>query len=296
MNLTFRQLRVFEAVARHLSYTRAAEDLHLTQPAVSMQVRQLERTVGLPLFNKTGKRISITEAGTEMLRYSRSITRQLTEAEAVFDELKGLKRGRLKITIATTADYFAPQLLAGFNEKYPDIQVVLGIGNRSALLRELANYETELVIMGQPPHDQSLDFTPFRNNPLVIVAPPNHPWVARTQIKLKEIQDSTFLIREPGSGTRIAMKRFFNEQGIQPNTGMEMASNEAIKKGVQAGLGLGLLSKETLAMELELGQLMILDVEAFPIMRLWHVVHREDKHLSHSTRAFKAFLLGDGAS
>ncbi len=296
MHVTLRQLQVFESVARHLSHTRAAEELHLTQPAVSMQIRQLEQAVGLPLFEQLGKKIYLTEAGRELQRYGRNIAHELAEAEAVMAELKGLRRGRLKVSVATTANYLVPGLLAAFSKKYPGVKISLDVTNREGLLRQLNDNETDIAIMGRPPDDHGLEFEPFRDNPLVVVAPPDHPLARRARIPLPLLRHEVFLVREQGSGTRIAMERFFSQRQVQINTGMEVGSNEAIKQGVQAGLGLGLLSRDTLSMELQLGRLVILDIEDFPIMRAWHVVHRRGKRLSRAARAFKDFLLSEAGT
>ncbi len=291
MHVTLRQLQVFGAVARHLSYTRAAEELHLSQPAVSIQVRQLEESIELPLFEQIGKKIFLTEAGRELQHYSRNIDTQLTEAEAVFDELKGLHRGHLNITVATTANYFVPGLLARFNKQHPGVSIRLDVTNREGLLKQLEYNQTDIVVMGRPPGDRDLAFTAFRDNPLVVVAPPHHPLSRRKRVRLRELQDQPFLLREPGSGTRIAMERFFSGRNIRVRTGMELGSNEAIKQSVAAGLGLGLLSRDTLSMELQLKQLTILNVEDFPILRHWHLVHRKGKRLSTVASTFKDFLL-----
>ncbi len=291
MHLTLRQLKVFESVARHLSYTRAAAELHLTQPAVSMQVKQLEESMGTALFEQLGKRIHLTEAGQEVLGYARTITQQLDELEAVLNRIKGLSGGRLRISVATTANYFIPTLLGTFSRRYPDVTVTLDVTNRGTLLRQLAENTVDLVIMGQPPADADVDAEPFMDNPLVIVAPPDHPLAGKRHIPLARIQQETFLVREPGSGTRIAMERFFNERGMQLRTGMEVGSNEAIKQSVQAGLGLGLLSRATIDQELALKRLVVLDIAEFPIMRHWFVVHRKSKRLSAAAEAFKRFVL-----
>jgi len=295
LHLTFRQLSVFEAVARHLSYSRAAEEMHLTQPAVSMQIKQLEENVGLPLFEQLGKKIFLTEAGHELYHYSRAIAQQLTEAEAVIAELKGVKRGKLKISVASTANYFAPQLLATFIQRFPDVTVSLNVTNRETLLNQLANNEMDMVIMGQPPDGLDLVAESFMDNPLVVIAPVNHPLAVEKRIPLERLQHETFLVREQGSGTRIAMERFFAQRGIKLTTGMEMSSNEAIKQAVQAGLGLGIVSIHTVALELEMKRLAVLDVESFPIMRHWFVVHRANKRLSAVSVAFKTFLLEEAA-
>ena len=291
LHLTFRQLSVFEAVARHLSYSRAAEELHLTQPAVSMQIKQLEENAGTPLFEQLGKKIYLTEAGRELSHYSRVIAQQLAEAESVLGELKGLQRGKLKISVASTANYFVPQLLAIFSQRFPTVTVSLDVTNRQALLAQLVNNEMDMAIMGQPPEGMHLVAESFMENPLVVIAPVNHPLAATKKIPLARLQSETFLVREQGSGTRVAMERFFSQHGIQFQAGMEMSSNEAIKQAVQAGLGLGILSLHTVELELETKRLKVLDVKGFPIMRHWYVVHRKDKRLSTAAQAFKAFLL-----
>ncbi len=291
LHLTFRQLSVFEAVARHLSYSRAAQEMHLTQPAVSMQIKQLEDNVGMPLFEQLGKKIYLTEAGRELSHYSRVIAQQLSEAESVLNDLKGLQRGRLKISVASTANYFAPQLLAVFGQRFPTVTVSLDVTNRQALLAQLANNEMDMAIMGQPPEGLDLLAESFMENPLIVIAPINHPLANEKKIPLARLQSETFLVREQGSGTRIAMERFFNQHGIQLQAGMVMSSNEAIKQAVQAGLGLGILSLHTIGLELETKRLKVLDVKGFPIMRHWYVVHRKDKRLSTVAQAFKAFLL-----
>jgi len=291
MHLTLRQLRVFEAVARHLNYTRAAEELHLTQPAVSMQVRQLEGSLGMSLFEQLGKRIHLTDSGKEVLTYARSINQQLDELEGVLNRIKGFSGGRLRISVATTANYFIPTLLGGFSRRFPDVTISLDITNRETLLQNLAENTIDLAIMGQPPTEADVNAEAFMDNPLVVVAPPDHPLAGKRNIPLSRLQEETFLVREPGSGTRIAMERFFADRGISVRTGMEVGSNEAIKQSVQAGLGLGLLSHDTLEQELSLKRLTILDIAEFPIMRHWYVVHRRGKRLSPPAQAFKEFLL-----
>ena len=291
MHLTLRQLKVFEAVARHLNFTRAAEELHLTQPAVSMQVKQLEDSLGVALFEQLGKRVHLTEAGTEVLGYARTITQQLDELEGVLNRMKGLGGGRLRISVATTANYFIPTLLGTFSRRYPDVTVTLDVTNRETLLRQLAENTVDLVVMGQPPDEADVEAEAFMDNPLVIVAPTDHPLARKKKIPLSRLQEETFLVRESGSGTRIAMERFFNERGMRLKTGMEVGSNEAIKQSVQAGLGLGLLSRATIEQELALRRLAVLDVADFPIMRHWFVVHRKGKRLSAAAEAFKQFML-----
>jgi len=290
MNITFRQLQIFEAVARNLSFTRASEELHLTQPAVSMQIKQLEQSVGLPLFEQLGKKIFLTEAGQEFSRYASAITTQLDELKQVVDEIKGLQRGRLTIAVASTANYFVPRLLATFCGQQANITVSLDVTNREQLLKGLVENRTDLVIMGQPPADMDLVAERFLENPLVVVAPPDHPLAKQKNIPLQRLLEETFLVREQGSGTRSAVERFFSANRIALSTPMEMSSNEAIKQGVEAGLGLGIVSMHTLAMELALKRLVVLDVVKFPIMRNWYIVHRSGKRLSLVAQGFQKFV------
>ena len=277
MHLTIRQLEVFEAVARRLSFTQAAQELHLSQPAVSMQIKQLESNVGLPLLEQSGKKLFLTEAGREMYQYSRIISEQLEEADSVFEQLKGLERGKLKVAVASTASAFATRMLALYKQNYTGITVQLDVTNRAVLLTQLAENEKELVIMGRPPENQELEFTPFSENPLVMIASPNHPLaIHKGTIPLAQIQYESFVTREQGSGTRIAIKRFFDEHKIKLETSMEMNENESIK------------------LELETRKLMVLNVEHFPIMRHWYLVHRKNKRLSPAASAFKEFVLTEG--
>jgi DNA-binding transcriptional LysR family regulator len=293
MHVTLRQLKVFEAVARHLSFTRAAEELYLTQPAVSMQVKQMEQAVGLPLFEQIGKKIHLTEAGREIYDCSRAIARQLSEAEQVVEELKGVKRGRLLVTVASTVNYFASRLLAAFCERHQGVRVSLDVTNRESLLRQLVANETDIVLMGRPPDGLDLVAKTFMDNPLVIIAAPGHRLARKKSIPLASLKNETFLMRERGSGTRTAMERFFAERGMVLSSSVEMNSNEAIKQSVEAGLGLGVVSIHTVELELEAGRLTTLDVQSFPIMRKWYVVHLKDKRLSPVARAFKDFVLSE---
>ena len=294
MNITFRQLEVFEVVARLLSYTKASKELHLSQPAVSMQIKQLEENVGIPLLEQVGRKTYLTEAGREMYHYSRSIARQVDEAAEVFEQLKGLKSGRLEVTVATTANAFATRMLSRFNKEHEGSTVSLDVTNRESLLQQLADNEKDIAIMGRPPEDADLVTEPFADNPLVVVASPDHPLVGAQPIPLYMLQDQTFVVREKGSGTRTAMQRFFEEHNLSITSSMEMNENEAIKQAVQAGMGLGVVSVHTLELELETNRLVILDVEDFPIMRHWYLVHRKEKRLSPITQAFKDYVLSEG--
>ncbi len=295
MNLTLRQLTIFESVARNLSYTRAAKELHLSQPAVSMQVRQLEDVAGLPLFDKLGKKIYLSEAGNEMYHYAQVIGLQLREMDEVIEGLKGVQRGHLRISVATTANYFATRVLAAFSRRYEGMTFSLDVTNRSSLLDQLAANEADIVIMGQPPKELPLEAIPFMENPLVVIAPLSHPLAGEPgAIPLSRLETETFVVREKQSGTRIAMQRFFKEKGISLKAGMEMTSNEAIKQAVEAGLGLGLVSIHTLELELEVERLAVLNVEQFPLMRHWYMVHSLGKRLPPVVHAFHDFLFGQG--
>ena len=292
MNVTFRQLKVFESVARHLSFTQAAQELHLSQPAVSMQIKQLEESAGLPLFEQLGKKVYLTEAGNEMYHYCRTIAAQLEEAEDVLEQLKGVQRGHLDIGVASTANYFATRLLAAFAKQHEGVTFSLDVTNRASLLRQLEQNEKDMVIMGRPPANMPLELEAFMDNPLVVIAPPDHPLVG-SKVSLKRLQKESFVVREAGSGTRIAMERFFSQHGVELQTGMEMTSNEAIKQAVEAGLGLGIVSIHTLALELEVGRLAVLEVEDFPILRHWYVVHRKGKRLSPIAESFRDFVFSE---
>ena len=291
LNFTLRQLQVFEKVASHLNYSRAAEELYLSQPAVSMQIKQLEGHIGLPLFEQMGKKIFLTEAGRELFHYSRNIAQQLAEMEAVFDEMKGLEQGKLTLSVVNTANYFTPRLLAEFCRRHPNISMILQVANRAAVIKQLADNSTDLAIMGQPPDGLDISAESFMKNPLVVIAAPDHPFAKLKRIKLARLAQETFLSREPGSGTRSAMERVFAEHQIQPRISMEMETNEAIKQAVQAGMGLGILSLHSIELELETKRLAVLNVEHFPLLRHWYVAHRSNKRLSSAALAFKDFLL-----
>lgn len=291
MHITLRQLQVFDFVARHHSFTRAAEALHLSQPGVSMQVKQLESAVGMALFEQIGKRIDLTDAGRVIERLSRSVSEQLREAEQAMDELKGVEGGRLRISVATTVNYFASRLLSAYCAKHPKVQVSLDVTNRESVIRKLSENATDIVLMGKPPDGLDVDAEPFMDNPLVVIAGPRHPLAAKHRIPLTKLSQETFLIREPGSGTRLAMERFFEEKGITPAASIEMTSNEAIKQSVVAGLGLGVVSAHTIELETQAGHLIVLDVRHFPIRRRWYVAHHRAKRLSAAAKAFKGFVL-----
>ncbi|AAZ98592.1 transcriptional regulator [Thiobacillus denitrificans ATCC 25259] len=290
--LTLRQFRIFEAVARHLSFSRAAEELHLSQPAVSMQVRGIEVILGMPLTEQIGRKIFLTDAGREVLHASQAITARLDDLQHNLVQLRGLEQGRLTLAVTSTVNAVATGILARFRARYPDIAIHLGVSNRAEVLDMLVGNQVDLAIMGQVPDHLGLDATRFMDNPLVVIAPPDHPLASRRKVPIETLADEPFLVREAGSGTRGAMERFFAARGLELKSSMEMSSNEAIRQAVQAGLGLGILSLQTLELELALKRLAVLKAEGFPIMRHWYVVHRADKRLSPVAQAFKKFVLG----
>lgn len=293
--LTLRQFRVFEAVARNLSFSRAAEELHLSQPAVSMQVRGIEVILGLPLTEQLGKKIYLTEAGREVLHASRAITARLDDLQTNLEQLRGVDRGRLRLAVTSTVNAVATDILVRFRGRHPGVSIHLDVSNRESVLEQLAANRIDLAIMGQVPDGLGLEAIRFMDNPLVVIAPPDHPFVRKKKVPLADLASEPFLVREAGSGTRGAMTRFFDGRGLALHTSMELSSNEAIKQAAQAGLGLGILSLQTLEMELALKRLAVLDVEAFPIMRHWYVVHRAEKRLSPAAQAFRDFVLGQAA-
>lgn len=294
-NVTLRQLRAFEAVARHLSFSRAAEELHLTQPAVSMQVRQLEEMVGLPLTEQLGKKVYLTAAGEEVARHARLVALQLREAEEALAAMKGVKGGELRIGVVSTAKYFAPRLLTEFRACHPGVELRLGVHNREMIVRQLADNEIDLAIMGRPPLEFETVAECFAPHPLVIVAAPDHALARRKRIEPADLAGDTFLIREPGSGTRTAMERYFAEVGFTPGAVFEMTSNETIKQAVMAGMGVAFISAHTIGLERAAGRLTVLPVRGTPVLRNWFVVHRAEKLLLPIATAFREFLLAGGA-
>jgi DNA-binding transcriptional LysR family regulator len=283
---TLRQLQVFKCVADELSFTRASEKLHLSQPAVSIQVKQLEESVGLPLFDHVARKISLTEAGSILYRCSQTVRGVLEDAAEQIDELRGIQRGKLEITVATTASYFASRILAGFARRFPQIAISLDVTNREGLLHQLETNQCDLVIMGEPPKGKRLKSMPIMQNPLVIVASPGHPLADRKRVPVKELGEQAFVFREPGSGTRAAIMK-----GVPIQISMEMTSNEAIKQTVQAGLGLGIVSRHTVELELATGSLVELDVAHFPLKRYWYLVRRSDKQMAPVAQRFASYVL-----
>ena len=294
-NVTLRQLKVFEAVARHLSFSRAAEELHLTQPAVSMQVQGLEQLADLPLTEQIGKRIRLTAAGEELARQARLIALQLRDADEALAAMKGAERGRLVIGAVSTAKYFAPALLANFAAQHPGIELRLSVSNRGAVVKQLVENEIDLAIMGSPPRELDTVAEVFADHPLVFIARPDHPLANRKRIDPALLAKQTLLIREPGSGTRSTLERFLDQHQVAAGDTLQMDSNETIKQAVMAGMGIAFISEHTIGLERMVGRLVALPVSGTPLMRQWHIVHRAEKRLLPAAAAFRAFMRTDAA-
>ena len=290
-NATIRQLQIFSVAATHLSFARAAEKLHLTHAAISLQIKQLEDVFGTTLFDRIGKRVFLTEAGEILLDHARQILQSLKDADESLMALKGLKGGRVAIAVTSTAEYFAPGLLAEFRKAQADVRVRLLIDNREEVSRLLISNEVDLAIMGRPPADLEAEAVGFAPHPLVIVAGADHPLAARTRLSVDDIATETMIVRESGSGTRSAMEEFFHEHAIKPRIGMEMGSNEAIKQAVVAGLGISFISQHTLGLELSAGRLVVLKVKGTPVIRRWFLVRHKSKRLTPALGAFWDFVL-----
>lgn len=279
-------------MARHGSISKAAADLALTQPAVSMQVRQLEDQIGLKLIEQIGKRMVLTEAGCELRGHALKISGQIGELAAAMDQFRGLERGVLRLAVVSTANYFLPPLIAAYHHAYPGVRISLAVENRDQVLVALNENRTDLAITGQPPDLPDVAASMFMKNPLVVIAEPEHRLVLEARIPLARLAEETLLLREQGSGTRALIERYLSEHRIAYRPGCELATNEAVKQAVQAGLGIGIVPAQTIELELETHRLAVLPVEGFPLLRHWFVLHRNDKRLTKAAEAFRALLLG----
>jgi LysR family transcriptional regulator, low CO2-responsive transcriptional regulator len=291
---TLHQLKVFEAVARHNSFTRAAEELFLTQPTVSMQVKQLTKAVGMPLFDQVGKRLYLTQAGEELVKTCREVFEKLDQFEMTVADLKGLKQGRLRLAVITTAKYFVPRILGPFCKRYPGIDISLQVTNHEQILNRLSDNLDDLYVMSQLPESIEVTYQPVLENPLVVLAPADHPLAEEKNISLERIAAEPFIMREPGSGTRKSVQSLFDEHKLPLKVQLDLGSNEAIKQAIAGGLGVSILSLHTMALESPGRQLTILDVEHFPIERYWYAVYPSGKQLSIVARAFLDYLLNEG--
>jgi DNA-binding transcriptional LysR family regulator len=290
-NATIRQLQIFSIAARHLSFVRAAEEICLTQPAVSMQIGQLEQTVGMPLFRKIGRKLQLTEAGREVEHTACKVLAALREAEDNIAALKGLRAGLVSVTLVSTAMYFIPRLISLFRKLHDHVEVQIAVSNRETLLQQLHHREIDLAVMDMPPENMGVLSFPFARHPHVLVASPNHRLSKCRRIPAAELNEERFVVREVGSGTRLVMENFFKAEKINPQRRIVMGNNETIKQAVIADLGISFVSLHTIGLEVKTGQLVVLDVENAPVMRTWYVVHLRDNRLSPATLAFKEFIL-----
>ena len=289
IHATLHQLKVFEATARHGSFTRAAEELFLTQPTVSMQVKQLTKGIGLPLFEQVGKRLYLTEAGKELFGTCQEIFNQLDQLEMKVADLKGMKQGHLRLAVITTAKYFIPRLLGPFCQQYPGVDVSLTVTNHERVIDRLANNQDDLYVMSQLPDHLEINTHPFLDNPLVVVAPQGHKLAKERNITIERLAQEPFIMREPGSGTRRAIQNLLDQKNLVVKVRLELGSNEAIKQAIAGGLGLSVLSRHTLTPD-KPGELVVLDVEGFPIERQWYAVHLAGKQLSVIASTFLEYL------
>lgn len=291
---TLRQLRAFAAMVRTGSVTRAANTLGVTPPAVTMQIQQLQDLVDLPLIERRGSEMSVTDAGRELVATVERIEAALADCAAVLADLAGADRGTVSIGVVSTAKYFAPRALAAFRQRHPGIKLRLSVGNRAEILKGLEHFAIDVAIMGRPPVELDVEAEVIGDHPHVIIAPPSHGLACRTEIAPRLLAEETFLVREPGSGTRSLMERFFSRTQIEPRIGMQIDSNETIKQAVIAGLGIAFLSGHTVGAELADGRLVALDVKGLPVIRQWHVVHLGQRRPIPAVRALIDFMIEQG--
>lgn len=294
--VSLRQLRIFEAVARLGSISRAAEELHLTQPAVSMQVKALDGLIGLPLIETLGKKLKVTDVGMEIARHARAIEHQLAEAEAALAQMATGHAGLVTVGVVSSAKYVAPKLLMAFRERYPDVQVRISLHNRDDIFRQLEDNLIDIAIMGRPPAALGCDAHVFAEHPLSVLACEGHPLTDGRIVTAEDLGREAFLIRERGSGTRVTQESFLLEQHILPTELIELPSNEIIKQAAIAGMGLAFLSEHTCQLELRAGVLRRIAAPGTPVVRHWHVVYRDRKNLLPAARALRDFLLKEGGS
>ncbi|MGD1702248.1 LysR substrate-binding domain-containing protein [Dapis sp. BLCC M229] len=287
---TLHQLRVFQTVASHGSFTKAAEELFITQPTVSSQMKQLTQTVGMPLFEQIGKQLHLTDVGRELLATCQKVFEQLDRFEMIVADIKGTKQGRLRLAVVTTAKYFVPRILGHFCQKYPKVDVALEVTNHQNITRRMLENQDDLYILSQPPEDVPVCSEALMNNPLVLVANKNHPLAGKKNIPIKRIRDEAFIMREQGSGTRQAVQQLFAKHKIYVNVRLELNSNEAIKQAIAGGLGISVLSEHTLYRESSELELTTLDVQGFPIQRQWYVSYLDGKQLSVIAQAFLEYI------
>ena len=291
MHITIRQLQIVDAIVQLSSYSLAAERLHMTQPAVSMQMKQLENNTGITLFKRQGKQVILTEVGESIYQKCRQLTAAHENLIETIDDIKNFHRGRIKVSATTTSNHLITQMIACFSKEHRDIKVSLKITNREKLLLQLKNFEPDLVLMGEPPPKLNLSHDRLILNPLVVIAHINHPYANKTSIPFKKIAQHEFVLREQGSGTRTAIELFFAKKGEKIKNTLEIGGNEAIKHAVIAGLGLGIVPLHSIKLELEANKLVILDINQLPIKRYWHIVKIKDKQLRPAVKKFQDYMI-----
>ncbi|MEO6564716.1 MAG: LysR family transcriptional regulator [Casimicrobiaceae bacterium] len=291
MNITFRQLRLFLALSETGSVSRAARECHVTQPTASMQLKEISESVGVPLYEVISRRVHLTDTGRELAGTARSIAREWAAFEQQVDATKGLTRGKLRVAVVSTAKYFVPRLLGSFCAKYPEIDISLEVLNRDGVVQRLRDNQDDLYIMSMPPTDIDLEDQVFMPNPLVVIASRLHPLAARRRLKLTDLSQSRFILRERGSGTRMAVDAHFKRLRFKPNLRLELGSNEAIKEAVAGNLGVSVVSSHALHGRAAERGVAVLDVNGFPIESRWHVVRQKGKQMSPIARVFLAHLL-----
>ena len=289
--LTLRQLQIFVVAARHLSYARAAEELHLSSPAVSMQLRQLEDNIGLPLFERMGRGVTLTDAGNMLVHHALRILGEIKDAEANLQSLSGADTGHLSVGLVSTAKYFMPKLLAQFQLEHPGVEVQFSVGNRESLLQKLQDNAIDLAVMGRIPVEIDAHAEPVANHPYVLIAPANHPLRHARNFDLHELRNETFLLREDGSGSQKVAEEMFKNNLFTPKRTISLGSNETIKQAVIAGMGVSLLSLHTLPLEMKTGDISLLNVVGTPVERTWYVVNMNRKRLLPAGQKFRSFLM-----
>lgn len=293
-NVTVRQLQVFVEAAERLSLARAAERLNLTPSAVSFQIKQIELQTGFALFERVGRRVALTDAGTLLAEYARVVLRSLQEADQAMMALKGTTGGRVRLGLASTSKYIVPHMIARFRAAYPGVTVHLQEGNRARVLQLLTRGTIDLAVMGQPPEDAGVLAERFAPHPSIIIAAAGHRLAAAPSLPLNALAGEPFVMREDGSGTKAMTEGHFRNAGFQPRIAMVSSSNEMIKQAVMAGMGLALLSQHTCSLELALGLLAALPVEGFPLMRSWYIVQRRTLPLLPVQARLRSFLIEEG--
>jgi DNA-binding transcriptional LysR family regulator len=291
MNVTFRQLRLFLALAETGSVSGAARAMHVTQPTASMQLKEITESVGLPLYEVVARRVHLTQAGLELARTARRIAAEWEAFGQTVDGIKGITRGRLKVAVVSTAKYFVPRLLGHFCARHPDVEISLEVLNRDGVVQRLRDNLDDFYIMSRPPSELDLEDEVFMPNPLVLIASASHPLARRKDLSLQDLRGSRFILREQGSGTRMAADAFFRKQRYAPTLRLELGSNEAVREAVAGGLGLAVISLHALAAKPSTQGVAVLDVQGFPIDSQWHIVYPKGKRLSPIAEVFRQQLL-----